>query len=127
MKPLTYGYMRVFCDATEEDVRSVMQRIQECAEALGFQLATTFQETVSGSHQVFGELIEEIQRSGAVHVIAPSFNHFSKHGILQRLLLERLEEDTAVEVHTLREWARSTTPVSVPVNESNKQPLTGRG
>lgn len=126
MKPLAYGYMRVFCDVTEEDVRSVERRIQECAQELGFQLATTFQETVSGSHDALQELIEELQRSEAEHVIVPSFNHFSKHSILQRLLLEQLEEDTGAEVHTLREWARSTTLRSDLVNESNEQPLTGR-
>lgn len=103
MKPLAYGYMRVFCDVTEEDVYSLERRIQECAEALGFQFATTFQEIVSGSHVVFRNLIEELQRSGAEHVIVPSFNHFSRNSILQDLMLMDLESDAEVEVHIFRD------------------------
>lgn len=112
MKPLVYGYMRVFCDVTEEDVYSLERRIQECAEALGFQPARVVQETISGSHEVFYELIEELQRSGSAHVIVPSFNHFSRNGILQSLMLAQLEEVAGIEVHTLREWVASLAPVS---------------
>lgn len=112
VKPLVYGYMRVFCDVTEEDVYSLERRIQECAEALGFLFVTTFQEIVSGSHEAFSELIEELQRSGSAHMIVPSFNHFSRNGILQSLMLAQLEEVAGVEVHTLREWAASLAPVS---------------
>lgn len=117
MKPLAYGYMRVFCDAADEQVRSLEQRIRQRAEGHGYEFATTFQETTDGSHEAFDELIEEIKRSGAEHVVLPSFNHLSRNSVLQSLLLARLEEAAEVEVHTLR----------AETEEAGYSPATRRG
>lgn len=105
MQSLTYGYMRVFCDDTEERVRSLEQRLRQCSEERGLDFVTTFHETVSGSQEVLYELIEEVKRTAAGHVVAPSFRHFSRNELLQNVLLSRLEEGAGVEVHTLSEWA----------------------
>lgn len=103
LKPLAYGYMRIFCDVTEEQVCVMEQRIVRLAEKLGYQFGTTFQEFQSGSQEAFYELNDELRRSDAHHVIVPSLRHFSRNSILQDLMVDRLENDSKAEVHTLKD------------------------
>ena len=122
MKPLAYGYMRVFCDVTEEQACSLERTIRQFADAQGFEFAMTFQETVSGSHEAFHELLHEVERADADYVVIPSFNHFSKNRILQNLMLAQLEEGAGVDVHLLRESERSHTAAALALGEPDKQP-----
>ncbi|WP_239396682.1 recombinase family protein [Frankia sp. CiP3] len=106
IKPLAYGFMRVPCNVTDEKLTHMEQRVQAYAEELGFEYATIFQEWQSGSLAAWDELIHELQRADAHHVIVPSFNHVARNGILRTNLMIRLEDDAKAIVHSLKEVER---------------------
>lgn len=101
MNPLIYGYMRVANDDTDNAVDALEKQIQNLAETEGFCYATTFFEYQDGSRAVFDELIQELKRAEARHVVVPSLEHLSSRRILRVGLVERLELDANAFVLTL--------------------------
>ena len=99
-KPLAYGYMRVSADVDDKTVRQVEQKLEDCAEAHGFSFAAIFHEFISGSFTEWSELVRELQRADAHHVVVPSLSHLTQHAILRQSLLDQLEQAKA-EVHEL--------------------------
>ncbi|WP_165036804.1 recombinase family protein [Candidatus Protofrankia californiensis] len=122
MKPLAYGYMRVFHDATDEQLLSVEQRIKNYAEEHGFAFGGTFQEPASGSHATLNELIKKIGQTEAEYVIVPSLDDLSGNSILRGLLLDRLEGQAGVEVQELRSAVRPGTASSDTMDEPGSLP-----
>lgn len=108
MTKVSYAYMRVFCDTTDQQVLAIEHRIHCFAEDQGFQLADIYHEFVSGSQGVFNDLVSEIKYSGAEVVIVPSLRHFSRNRVLQSLMLSRLEDCAGAEVITLRDAVSDT-------------------
>ncbi|NUL28425.1 recombinase family protein [Streptomyces lunaelactis] len=100
MKPLMYGYIRVASDAPDDEVDGIERQMRCFAEAEGFSYATTFYEYQNGSQAAFNELIQELRRAEARHVVMPSLEHLSSHRILCASMVERLETDADALVLT---------------------------
>lgn len=100
MKPLMYGYMRAPDDVPDDELDRVVSEMRRFAETEGYCYATTFFEYQNGSRAAFDELIAELQRAEARHVVVPSFAHLSSHRILCSNMVERLELDANAFVLT---------------------------
>lgn len=103
MKPLAYGFMRVPSGAEDEDIRQIELALKNFAEVKGFCFAAVFHEHVVGSQAVFGDLVKELQRAQAHHVIVPSVQHLASHPILRMSMLVHLELEAGASVHELYE------------------------
>jgi len=104
LKPLIYGYMRLDPEAPDNDIRQMEIALRYYAETKGYCFATTFYEDLShdgSDRSAFAELIEELQRSEARHVIVPTADHFSAHPLLRTSMLLQLENEALAQVHTL--------------------------
>jgi DNA invertase Pin-like site-specific DNA recombinase len=100
-KPLAYGYMSVSPDVDDKTIRQVEQKLKGCAEAQDLSFAAIFHEFTSGSFTEWRELVRELQRAEAHHVIMPSLNHLTQHMVLRQSLLDQLEHEAKAEVHEL--------------------------
>ncbi|WP_439946494.1 recombinase family protein [Streptomyces sp. BBFR109] len=107
VKPLLYGYMRVDQDAREGDLDQLELTFRFVAEQEGFCLATTFYEEDDGRHCAFVELVEELKRSEARHVIVPTMEHIARHRILRDSLLDQLQEETGAQVMSLDRYGNA--------------------
>ncbi|WP_370651614.1 recombinase family protein [Frankia sp. Cj3] len=101
MKPLIYGYMRVQPETPDDDLAQVELALKQVAEREGYCFATIFQEFQNGCHAAFYELMNELQRAEAHHVIVPSLEHLSGNDILCNHLLMALELKANAQVLTL--------------------------
>ncbi|MGH3613433.1 MAG: recombinase family protein [Pseudonocardia sp.] len=100
MKPLMYGYMRAPDEVPDDDLDRAVHEMQHFAETEGFCYATTFFEYQHGSRAAFDELIEELKRAEARHVVVPSLEHLSSHRLLRGHMVDRLETDAHAHVLT---------------------------
>ncbi|MDQ1039926.1 hypothetical protein QFZ75_006342 [Streptomyces sp. V3I8] len=100
-----FGYMRVFCDVTDDRVRQMERRMRNFAEMSGLQMPSIFHEVVNGSHEAFYEMGEALRRADTHIVVLPSLRHLSTHDPLREVLLNRLEFEFLAEVHTLKHSA----------------------
>lgn len=98
MKPLIYGYLRVTDELADIDICRMERGLQDLADAEGFCFAITFYESVSGYHGAFSELLEELKRAEAHHIVTPSLDHLSRHPILRDQMLTRLERGANAQV-----------------------------
>lgn len=98
MKPLIYGYMRVTPGTPDNDLEQTERVLRDYAEHEGYSFAAIFHEHVNGSQSAFSELIEELQRTEAHHVIVPTLDHLSGHDILLNTMLARLEQAAGAQV-----------------------------
>jgi hypothetical protein len=103
LRPLAYGYMRVPCDIPDAKVRRMEFEMQRFSERHGWCLAAIFYEFVCGVHDAFEELVEELQRADAHHVVIPTYRHLARSPLLQNSLLQRLEFDAHAEAVELVE------------------------
>ena len=104
LKPLIYGYMRLDPEAPDNDIRQMEIALRYYAETNGYCFAITFYEDLShdgSDRSAFAELVEELQRSEARHVIVPTTDHFSAHPLLRTSMLLQLENEAHAQVHTL--------------------------
>ncbi len=104
MEPLIYGFMQLDPEAPDNDTRQLELVLKYCAETAGYCYATTFHEGISRSgsgRSAFAELIEELKRSEARHVIVPSIDHFSAHPLVRTIMLLKLATEAHAQVHTL--------------------------
>jgi DNA invertase Pin-like site-specific DNA recombinase len=106
IKPLLYGYMRVDQDAREADLEQVELTFRFIAEQEGFCLAATFYED-DGRRSAFCELIHELKRSEARHVIVPTMEHIARHRILRKSLLDQLQDETGAQVISLDRYSHA--------------------
>ncbi|MFD8611978.1 hypothetical protein [Streptomyces sp. NPDC059631] len=100
VQPLMYGYMRAPDDVPDGELTEAVEGMKRFAEAEGFCYATTFFECVSGMQSAFTELIQELKRAEARHVVVPTLDHLSGHRILRDNMVERLELDANAHVLT---------------------------
>ncbi|HEX3781447.1 MAG TPA: recombinase family protein [Pseudonocardiaceae bacterium] len=101
MNSLLYGYLRVSDETDDASVCQMEHGIRGFARAKGFCLAGYVYEYQSGCRPGFETLIEELQRSGARHVVVPSLGHLSGSSIISGHLLARLEIEARAKVHEL--------------------------
>ena len=100
--PLAYGYMRVPAHVPDHKVRHLEQRVIRFAHGHGLTFAGFFFEFHCGSREAFDELVAELVRTGARHVVVPSLRHLALHGQLQAAMCTYLDEVAGVEVLALR-------------------------
>lgn len=100
--PLAYGYMRVPPDVPDRKVRGLEQAVIRFAESLGFSFMSFFFEFHCGSREGFEELVTELKRTDARHVVVPSLRHLALNTLLQDAMCTRLLLDAHAEVHAMR-------------------------
>jgi DNA invertase Pin-like site-specific DNA recombinase len=93
VKPLMYGYMRAPDDVPDDELDRTVDEMQRFAETEGYCYAATFFEYEPGSRAAFDELIQELKRAEARHVVVPSLEHLSSHRLLCSSMVERLGAD----------------------------------
>jgi len=98
MRPLMYGYMRVHDAEEDNTILQLEAELRNFAVRNGFCFGTIFHEHVPGSYAAFDELIEELQRADAHHVIVPSTRHLAENRILRESLLSRLDSHAQARV-----------------------------
>lgn len=101
MKPLAYGYLRVTEDLEDDELRQLELGLQKLTDAEGFCLFAIFYECQPGYYGTFSELVEELKRTQARHVVVPSLDHLSRHPILRDQMLNRLEREADAQVWTV--------------------------
>ena len=97
--PLAYGYMRVPADVPDHRVRRVEGAVARFAESKGLYFVSFFFELHCGSREGFDELITELIRADARHVVVPSLKHLARNELLQAAMRERLAVQAGARVH----------------------------
>jgi hypothetical protein len=103
--PLAYAYMRVPRTVADSKVARMELRLRAYAADLGLRLGGIFCEYVCGAHTAFDDMLAELQRTDAHHVLIPTFGHLATNLLLQNGFLFRLETDASAEVFALTESA----------------------
>lgn len=93
-----YGYMRVPCDVPDDRVQALEQAVRRYAIRQGLHFATFFFEFHCGSREAFDDLIAELVRTGARHVVVPSLRHLAHSRLLQLALCEQLQWEAQADV-----------------------------
>ncbi|OKJ98981.1 hypothetical protein AMK34_10380 [Amycolatopsis sp. CB00013] len=101
-KPLAYGYMRVPRDVSDDKVRRLERAIMRFADGQGLYFVSFFFEFHCGSREAFDELITELVRAQARHVVVPTLRHLARNGLLQDVMRDRLTQEARAEVLVLR-------------------------
>lgn len=99
--PLAYGYMRVPADVPDHRVRRVEQAVIRFAAAKGLYFVSFFFEHHCGSREGFDELLTELVRADARHVVVPSLKHLALNELLQTAMREQLALQARAEVHAV--------------------------
>ena len=99
MKPLIYGYMRVTDDMEDHEVFRMEQSLTTFADVEGYCLAGIFYEYDSGSQAAFAELLHELQRAEAHHVVVPSLELLADSQIVQTLMVDQVELEAGAALH----------------------------
>ncbi|MEV4049593.1 hypothetical protein AB0J55_00235 [Amycolatopsis sp. NPDC049688] len=100
--PLAYGYMRVPDGLPDRKVYSLEQAVIRYAHDLGLHFVRFFFEFHCGARDGFEDLITELRRTDARHVVVPSLRHLALNTLLQDAMRERLALDTGAQVHAMR-------------------------
>ncbi|MGL5865038.1 MAG: recombinase family protein [Dermatophilaceae bacterium] len=98
MKPFIYGYVRAVDETSDNELDRLVSELQRYAETEGFCYATTFFERQEGSYSASEELVAELKRAEARHVVVPSMDHLSAHRLLGEQMVARLAADADVHV-----------------------------
>lgn len=99
LKPLAYGYMRVKGDVDDQVILKRERQLRDYAEEHGFQFGAIFHEEEPGYRGAFRELLKELRRADAHHVIIPSITDLASHPILRHYMLDKLEEISDATIH----------------------------
>ncbi|MYW90017.1 hypothetical protein G3I59_05135 [Amycolatopsis rubida] len=100
--PRAYGYMRVPRDVPDDKVKRLETQLVEYSEKSGLHFVRFFFEFNCGSHEAFEELVAELVRTDAHHVVVPSLRHLAQNGLLQDQMLERLHFSARAQVLAMR-------------------------
>jgi hypothetical protein len=101
VKPLIYGYMRMIEGVLDGDVRQMELVLRDYAEREGYCFATFFYEEDDGTMSAFTELIHELNRAEARHVIVPSGDHIARSPQLRSSRIRMLQHNAGAHVHVL--------------------------
>ena len=100
--PRAYGYMRVPCDVPDDKVRQLENQVVAYAEKRGLRFAGFFFEFQCGSREAFDDLVAELVRADAHHVIVPSLRHLAHNALLQDQMLDHLSFTARAQVLAMR-------------------------
>ena len=82
MRPLIYGYLRVWTDTTEQDAARVEAELIGYAQREGFTVAEVFVERPYLPVPAFSGLIQAIAHTKTKDIVIPDLTHFcSFHGL----------------------------------------------
>ncbi|MFJ9787800.1 recombinase family protein [Amycolatopsis sp. NPDC101161] len=96
--PLAYGYMRVPADVPDKKVHRLERQLREFATRHGLYFVSFFFEFSCGSREGFDELVTELKRADARHVVVPSLRHLAHSRLLQLALCEQLQREAQADV-----------------------------
>ncbi|MEA5366453.1 hypothetical protein VA596_43465 [Amycolatopsis sp., V23-08] len=102
LSAMAYGYMRVPADVPDRKVRDLEQEVIQFAEGLGLYFVSFFFEFHCGSREGFEDLVTELVRAEARHVVVPSLRHLAHNRLLQKAMCERLQLAACADVHAMR-------------------------
>ena len=102
---MAYGYMRVPAHVPDHKVRGLEQAVVRFAENSGLHFVSFFHEFTCGAREALNELVTELVRVGAHHVVVPSLRHLALNTLLQDAMCERLFLDTGASVLAMRRRA----------------------
>ncbi|WP_410675474.1 hypothetical protein [Amycolatopsis sp. cmx-4-68] len=94
--------MRVPTGLPDRKVRGLEQAVIRYAHSLGLHFVSFFFEFHCGARDGFEELVTELRRAGARHVVVPSLRHLALNTLLQDAMCERLALDAGAQVHAMR-------------------------
>src|SRR3954470_6150892 len=100
--PRAYGYMRVPCDVPDDKVWELEREVIAYAESRGLHFVQFFFEFNCGSREAFDELIDELVRVDAHHVVVPSLRHLAHNRLLQDQMLSHLSFTARAQVLAMR-------------------------
>jgi len=82
VKPLIYGYLRVWTDTTEQDAARTERALIDYAHREGFTVAEIFVERPYLPVPAFTGLIQAIERTETKDIVIPDLSHFCPfHGL----------------------------------------------
>lgn len=106
MKPLACGYIRISGGVENHQVNQLRENeFRNYASTHGYDLGTVFTEKHAGSQEAFDELITELKRADAHHVVVPSLYHFSRSEITRNQMLDRLRREANAETVELSDYS----------------------
>ncbi|OZM69949.1 hypothetical protein CFN78_27770 [Amycolatopsis antarctica] len=77
-------------NADDGPLRQTEQALRGYAEQRGFCFPGIFFEFQPGAREGFGELMRELFRADAHHVIVPNLGHLASHALLRRMMILQL-------------------------------------
>ncbi|OXM59874.1 hypothetical protein [Amycolatopsis vastitatis] len=96
--PPAYGYLRVPDDVPDHQVLRLERALIAFAESEGLSFAGFFFEFEWGLRKGFNDLIAELVRTGAHHVVVPSLRHLALSTRLQDARQDRLAREAGAVV-----------------------------
>ncbi|EOD63942.1 hypothetical protein [Amycolatopsis vancoresmycina] len=99
--PPAYGYLRVPVDVPDRRARELELAVIRFAESRSLNFVSFFFDSDFGVRGGFTELVAELVRANARHVVVPSLRHLARHARLQDAMQDRLVLDAGAEVHAV--------------------------
>jgi len=82
VKPLIYGYLRVWTDTSEEEAAAAEAELTDYAQREGFSVAEIFVERPYLPVPALNGLIQAIERTETKDIVIPDLSHFCPfHGL----------------------------------------------
>ena len=95
MKPLIYGYLRVWTDTPDDEAARTQHELTDYAQLEGFTLAEIFIERPYLPVPAFSGLIQAIQRTETKDIVVPDLSHFCPYnapGDAMKAILEHVAD-----------------------------------
>jgi len=102
VKPLIYGYLRVWTDTTEQDAARTQRELTTYAEREGFTVAEIFIERPNLPVPAFTGLIQAIARTETKDIVVPDLSHFCPYHELGETMKAIIEHVAGARVWTIR-------------------------
>ena len=102
MRPLIYGYLRVWTDTTAQDAARTQRELTDYAEREGFTVAEIFVERPYLPVPAFSGLIQAIARTETKDIVIPDLSHFCPFHDLGAAMKAILEHVAGARVWVIR-------------------------
>jgi len=102
VRPLIYGYLRVWSDTSEEDAACTERELTDYAEREGFTVAEIFIERPYLPVPAFNGLIQAIGHTQIKDIVIPDLSHFCPFHGLGETMKAIIEHIAGARVWTIR-------------------------
>jgi len=102
VKPLIYGYLRVWTDTSEQDAARTEGALIAYAEREGFTVAEIFVERPYLPVRAFTGLIQAIRHTETKDIVIPDLTHFCPFHDLGETMKAIIEHIAGARVWTIR-------------------------